>query len=167
MAADREHFAPGPPPVVCSERVLQYAVLDDTVRYNSSHGLFFVGGKELGKVPCLAICEEKGTSQVLLYHCESDWSPLGLSEHDSVAAAKTRAERIYPGSSAKWIETHFTKEDAAHFLDEIWADDRCSFCGKRPDENIELLFKANANARICEQCVRRFYAEMDSPSKKD
>src|SRR5713101_8034109 len=60
VADDREHFAPGPPPVVCSERVLHYAVLDDTVRYNSGHRLFFVGGKELGRFPVWRYVKKRG-----------------------------------------------------------------------------------------------------------
>jgi hypothetical protein len=117
----------------------------------------FVDGKELGKVPRLAICEEKKTSKFSIYYCDGDWGPIGASGHDSVAAAKRRAELIYPGSSAKWVEAHFTEEDVTRYLDEIWADSRCSFCGKRPDEGIESIVEAkDGNARICDKCVVEF-----------
>jgi ClpX C4-type zinc finger protein len=154
MADDTEPF---PPPAICSERVLHYAVLDETVGFNSGHRLVFIDGKELGKVPCLAICHETKTSKFLIYYCDSDWDPVGASEYDTVEAAKRRAERIYPGSSAKWVETHFTEEDITRYLDEIWADSRCSFCGKRPDRGIESIIQAPGNnARICDKCVAEF-----------
>lgn len=93
----------------------------------------FVGGKELGKVPCLAICEEKKNSKSLMHCCDDDWGSIGVSGHDTVLAAKRRAELIYPESSGKWVEAHFTEEDVTRYLDEIWADHRCGFCGKGRD----------------------------------
>jgi ClpX C4-type zinc finger protein len=154
MANDPEPF---PPPAICSERVLQYAVLDESVGFNSGHRLMFVDGKELGKVPRLAICAEKKTSKFLIYYCDGYWRSIGVSGHDSVVAAKRRAELIYPGSSAKWVEAHFTEEDVTRYLDEIWADSRCSFCGKRPDQGIESIVEAkDGNARICDKCVVEF-----------
>src|ERR1700726_622487 len=124
MADDTKPF---PPPAICSERVLHYAVLDESVGFNSGHRLMFIGGKEVGKVPCLAICEEKNS--IWMHYCDGDWGSIGVSGHDSVVAAKRRAELIYPGSSAKWVEAHFTEEDVTRYLDEIWTDLRCSFCG--------------------------------------
>ena len=149
MADGTEPPSTVPPPAVCSERVLHYAVLDETVGFNSGHRLVFIDGKELGKVPCLAICQKKKASKFLIYYCDNDWEPVGASEYDTVEAAKGRAERIYPGSSAKWIEAHFTEEDVRRYLDEIWTDLRCSFCGKRPDQDIESIIEAkDGNARI-------------------
>jgi hypothetical protein len=39
--------------------LLCYAVLDESVGYTVGHRLFFVDGKEIGKVPRLAICKDK------------------------------------------------------------------------------------------------------------
>jgi hypothetical protein len=110
-----------PPPLICvNDRVLlQYAVLTDAVGYRAGHGLFFVGGKEIGPVACLAICQDKESAQVTLYYCEPDWSPIGISGHISIEAARKRAERIYPGSSSCWVEAHFSDEDVNRYLDEI------------------------------------------------
>jgi hypothetical protein len=157
VADDAEPFSTAPPPAVCSERILYYAVLDESVGFNSDHRSIFVNGKQLGKVPYLAICQEKKASKFLIYYCDSDWEPVGASEYDTVEAAKRRAERIYPGSSAKWVEAHFTEEDVTRYLDEVWADSRCSFCGKRPDQCIESIIEAPGNnARICDKCVAEF-----------
>ena len=151
-----------PPPVICvNDRVLlQYAVLNDRVRYNSGHGLMFVGEKEIGKVPCLAICQDKKSPQFMLYYCDSDWSPIGIASYDTVAAAKRRAERIYPGSVACWTGAQFTEEDANRYLEERFSDSRCSFCGKRSDETLSATFEGEGNARICGDCVREFYGDL-------
>jgi hypothetical protein len=114
----------------------------------------FIGEKEVGKeIQCLAICEgTDGTSagRVLLCYCDFDWSPLGLASHDSVADAQRRAERIYPGVSARWIEAHFTREQAGRYLDELWGDERCGMCGKRGDK-VET-FIPRGERWICEAC---------------
>ena len=111
-----------PPPLICvNDRVLlHYAVLTDSVGFNAGHRLFFVGRKEIERVPCLAICQDKESLQVTLYYCDSDWSPIGIAGHASVAAAKMRAERIYPGSTSCWVEARYTEEDANRYRDEIW-----------------------------------------------
>jgi hypothetical protein len=154
MADDTEPF---PPPAICSERVLHYAVLDESVGFNSGHRSIFVNGKQLGRVPYLAICQGNETRKFVVHFCDADWQPVGVSVNDSVEAAKERAEQIYPGSLAKWVEAHFTEEDVTRYLDEIWADCRCSFCGKRPDQGIESIIQAPDNtARICDKCVADF-----------
>ncbi len=166
---DKEEQPPsGPPPVVCSDRVLSYAILDNSVGFHSEHGLFFIDGKEIGRVPCLAICQARNSPEIVLYYCHRDWSMLGVATYDSIAAARKRAERIYPGSTACWVEANFTEEDATRFLDKIWADQRCSFCGKRPDETLATTFEGKENARICGQCIEEFYSELKRPpSLKD
>jgi hypothetical protein len=77
-----------PPPVLDSARLLDYAVLDESVSY-SGHSSLFVDGKELGPVPCLAICQALDGAGVLLFHCSDDWTVLGAAEYLSVAEAKS------------------------------------------------------------------------------
>lgn len=85
--------------------LLWYAVLDDSVGCMTGHSLFFVDGKEIGKVPCLAICQDSHSHLFTLYYCDRDWKPVGVApNYQSVDAAKHRAERIYPGSAAHWVE---------------------------------------------------------------
>jgi hypothetical protein len=155
----------GPPPVIGTDRALHYAILNDGVGYSPGQGLLSVDGKELGKVPCLAICQAKGSSEFLLYHCALDWSILAVGAYDSVAAAKRRADRIYPSSSACWTEAHVTEQDATRYLDETWAGLRCSFCGKRPDETHAEIFEGDANARICARCIAALSAEAKDASR--
>jgi hypothetical protein len=97
----------GPPRKITADdgAVICYAVLDESVGYVAGHGLFFVDGKEIAKVPCLAICRNK-SMLFSLYYCDSHWNPIGVAtNYKSVDAAKHRAERIYPGLSKQWVES--------------------------------------------------------------
>lgn len=146
-----------PPPVLDCARVLEYAVLDDSVSF-SGRTLLFVDGKELDPVPCLAICQNLNQAEILLFHCDSDWTVLGTGGYDSVSAAKNRAERIYPGVSSCWVSAHVSEREASKYLDEIWGDQRCSFCGKRPDE-VEALV-GRGKAYICDRCIGEFHEDL-------
>jgi hypothetical protein len=108
-----------PPPIIAdNDRVLLcYAWLDDSVGYTEGHGLFFVDGKEIGKVPGLAICEDKRSHKPTLYYCDENWRVLGLAaNYESVDAAKRRAEKIYPGVTTRWVEAHFTDKDVERYF---------------------------------------------------
>jgi hypothetical protein len=119
-----------PPPALGCDRVLEYAVLDESLPF-AGHGLLFTDGMEIGRVPRLAISVGRATSTVHLLNCDEDWNALGISGHDSIEEAKRRAERFYPGVSARWIGRNVSEEAAERYLDEQFADDRCSFCNKR------------------------------------
>ena len=150
-----------PPPVLDCARVIEYAVLDASVGY-SGRTLLFVNGKELGRVPCLAICEDKTVPPgVMLFHCDLNWTVLGCSGFGSVAEAKDRAERIYPGVSTYWVHALVSEEDAKRSPDELFGDQRCSFCGKRADQ-VKRLLQRN-EVRICDRCVDEFHDTMHSP----
>ena len=97
-----------PPQLLDSARVLHYANVDKGVGF-AGRTLLFVDGKELGKVPNLAICAEVSSGGVLLFHCSRAWKVFGCSAHDSVEAAKEKAERIYPGLSSRWVEAKASK----------------------------------------------------------
>jgi hypothetical protein len=159
-------FSAKPPPAIASERVLHYAFLDDSVGFNAGHKLIFIDGKQLGKVPRLAICQAKKSSELSLFYCDDDWDFDGVSVHDSVAAAKNRAERLYPGSSSKWVEANFTQEEVSLYLEQVWATSRCSFCGKTPDQDLKAIFEGNGNARICDSCVVELHKELKKDSSR-
>jgi hypothetical protein len=71
----------------------------------------FVDGEEIGRVPGLAICQDTNSNGVILYYCGRDWDVVGIAGPYSVAAAKKRANRLYPGSMACWREAHFIQDD--------------------------------------------------------
>jgi ClpX C4-type zinc finger protein len=149
------------PPVLDGARVLEYAVLDESVSY-SGHSSLFIDGKELGPVPCLAICQVKNEAGVLLFHCSGEWRVLGAAEHPTVAEAKDCAESIYRGVSAHWIEVYVPEHEAETHLDEAWQEQRCGACRRRPDE-IERLITKN-QVRLCDSCIREFYKILNEES---
>jgi ClpX C4-type zinc finger len=152
---------PPPPVIAVNDRVLlEYVLLDDSVGFLAGHKLLYVGGREIGKVPCLALCEDKETASVTLYFCDGKWEPLAVTGHDSVQSAKSKAERIYPGSSSRWVKAHFPDEEVARYRAEVWSNHRCSFCGKTPDETLASTFAGDGQARICSDCVRCFHGDL-------
>jgi hypothetical protein len=153
-----------PPPVLAATRVLEYAVLDDTVRY-SGHSSLFVGGKELGPVPRLAICQEAETAKVALLHCDDEWQMLGVAEYASVADAKEKAERIYPGVSKRWIDRKVTEEEAAVYLDREFEEEKCSFCGRLAFDIERMVVQGGA--RICNICIKEFHARLNPKPKPE
>jgi len=145
-----ENRASSPPPVLDCARVLHYVIIDKSIEV-SGRSLLFVDGKELGEVPCLAICEGKKTGGVLLFHCTRDWTVLGCSAHKSVTDAQVHAEGIYKGTSSRWVDAKVSREAAEAYLDEMFGEDRCSVCGRRPDEVDSFIRKGSD--RICDLCA--------------
>jgi hypothetical protein len=149
-----------PPPVLGNARVLEYAVLDESVTY-TGHSSLFVGNvneglKELGPVPCLAIAQDLKTGEITLMHCDQDWDLLGLGgTYDSIADAKARAERTYHGVSSRWIDAKVIEQEALKYRDEVWADERCSFCDKIPPD-FNMMIKRK-DVRICNSCIEEFH----------
>lgn len=150
-----------PPPALDCARVPFYAIIDDGVQF-SGRTLLFVDGKEIGRVPCLAICEERKTSGVLLFHCDREWTVLGCSAHPSVSEAKDRAEHIYAGLSNRWVNANVSEEAAESYLDEVLS--RCSFCGRRFDHADEIFANESETANICNACIEEFHNAL-RPSK--
>jgi ClpX C4-type zinc finger len=156
-----------PPPAIASGRLIHYAILDQSVGYTNGHGLQFVDGEDIGRVPCLAICVSRAPSEVLLSFCDKSWNSVAVSVHDSAANAKRRAEKIYPGSAAKWAEAKVSEAEVQRYLDKMYKDFRCSFCGKRGDL-VGQMFASNGTAQICDECVAEFNAGLSNfPSQTD
>ena len=150
-----------PPLELANAGLLEYAVLGQSVTY-SGHSSLFVDGKELGPVPCLAICQPFDKNNVLLLHCDRDWTVLALAEYSSLTEAKKFADRIYRGVSQCWVKPGPRSAEAASEGDGGEADLRCSFCGKRPDQVNQLIEKGNA--RICDICIEEFHETLHEHS---
>jgi hypothetical protein len=88
---------------------------------------------------------------------------MGAASYDSVADAKKRADRMYPGSIGCWTEAHVTEEEANRYLDELFKGERCSFCNKRPDE-VNQMFSGDGSTLICDKCVDEFNRKLRKSS---
>jgi hypothetical protein len=135
---------------------IKYALLEGPVRY-SGHSCLFVDGKELGPVPRLAICQSRDEPDVLLFHCDEAWEVLGCSGYASVAEARERAERIYPGVSTCWIDRQLTEAAANDYVEQEFGHERCGFCGRLPVDVQGMLVRERGGS-ICNVCVDEFYA---------
>jgi hypothetical protein len=153
-----------PPPVVACERVLFYALLDSSVGFREGHGLVFSGKAEVGRVPCLAICEDRRSAKFSLNFCDSDWTPCAVAAKNSVDQAKNLAERIYPGSMSRWTEANVTVEEAERCLDKMFEGQNCNFCKKRPDQVQQMFGSNERNAYICDACIAGFNRELQETS---
>ncbi len=140
-----------PPPTLDCARVLEYVVLNDSVGF-SGRTLLFVDGIELGRVPCLAICDDKRIPGVLLFHCDEEWTVLGCAGYTTLTEARDRAERIYPGLSSLWVDAKVSAEQSERYLNEQFGDQRCSVCGKRADQVNQL--DQRGEVLICNLCIR-------------
>lgn len=155
-----------PPPILDHARVLEYAAVDASVKHTGRISVF-VGGKELGAVPRLAICQNLGENpETFLFYCDNDWNVLGAGAYPSVAVARERAESAYAGISAKWQASSFSLEEAEQFLSESWGDNRCAFCGKTPNQ-VHALVEGRTGAKICDLCVTELQRTLSEESDSD
>jgi hypothetical protein len=140
-----------PPPIICIARRLYYAILDESVGYSGRTSVFRYG-VELGRVPCLAICKDGQMPDFFLFYCDREWDVLACAGHPSVDDAMVRVERTFPGSLARWIDAQVSEEEGERLLDELWADERCSVCGKRMDLVDEMAEQPDVRW-ICDRCL--------------
>jgi hypothetical protein len=145
---------PVPPPVLANARVLEYAILDQRVKY-SGYSDLFVDGKILGPVPYLAIYRHFDRPEFYLFYCNLEWEVLGIDTCASVAKAEAHAERAYPGVSECWIKSDVTEAEARKYCDLKMDGLRCSFCGKAPEE-VDRIIEQRA-VRICNHCIAEFH----------
>ena len=151
-----------PPPVLCGARVLAYALADDTVTY-VERNLNFVGGRLLGRVPRLVICQDLGDSEIMIIHCDDTWDLRGIfGGFNSVEEAKCRTERSYRGLLEKWVDTSVTEDEARAYLKRVYEGEECSFCGRLPIDTEQIL---GDSVRICDKCIDEFYEEIHADEK--
>jgi hypothetical protein len=143
-----------PPSVLAGSYVVAYARIDDSVHFVQRQTLS-VDGQWLERVPCLAICEDFESADILVQHCDESWEPQGVSAgYRSVTEAKERTELSYHGISSKWVCASIPKVDAHAQYHAALKNDSCSFCGRTP---LQVTTMFGAEARICNHCVESFY----------
>jgi hypothetical protein len=143
-----------PPPVIASTRILEIAAIDHDVIL-TGRSVRFMGGREPGTAPLLAIGADLSTGGIRLLHCDEEWNRLGVSEHGTSDDAKRAAEEVYAGVTAKWRAVTYSDEEVAAFLAEEDEGLVCSFCGRHPHE-YEKLVTGHNGAAICDHCIRSF-----------
>ncbi len=161
-------FPLAPPPVLAGARVLEYAIVDETVVFTGRLHLYS-DDQRVGRVPRLAICREFDDGQFLLVHCSEDWEALGVEAWNgeasekvcSVDDVKRMAEKYYVSLLSRWIKLDVSLEDARAYHEAAEQEFICSFCGRGPDE-LRSVFRGG-NATICGDCVRELHRMLDEP----
>jgi hypothetical protein len=149
------------PSILAGTYVVAYAHAGESVTFVQRKNLS-VEGEWLGRVPCIAICENFETSEFMIQYCDESWDTLGIGAGlKTVDEAKSRAELSYVGISSRWRDSAVSKSEAFIAYKAELAQEFCSFCGRTPPE-IDMMF--GADARICNYCVRSFNKELHGDS---
>ena len=97
-----------PPVILDSTRVLFYAETGGAASYTGRITIS-VSNAETGDklvpldpVPRLAISEQLANGELLIMHCDEDWTVLAVQRARSIDAAKDIAEHAYTGITSKW-----------------------------------------------------------------
>jgi hypothetical protein len=153
-----------PPPAIDSARVLAYAILGDSVQWTGRQKLFH-GGKEVGPVPCLALCENAwgDWKEIHIFHCNAEWDVLGAGGASTLEEAQASAERSYRGIGEKWVFLNTTKEEAREWIRKESADVLCSFCDRIPAEMNKMI--SGKSASICNYCAAELHGLMERDAK--
>jgi hypothetical protein len=144
------------PPLIDCARVLHYAVLDHEVHYTPRNAIY-VDGIELGAVPRMAVVRNLSDADIMLFHCDDDWTCLGVSGHPSVEDALAYANRRYAGLAGKWREAPYSEAEFAQAVAEQHGEERCSFCGRHHFQ-VDVPMVEGDRARICGDCIARLHA---------
>jgi hypothetical protein len=143
-----------PPPALNFARVLAYAKADESSVQYYERGCFFVGDQLLGPVPRLAICQPFDDNEVIVLHCDHEWASLGAQGgFKSIDEAKSYTEKSYQGINKFWNDTSITEVEAKAYLENELKDEKCSFCGRWPNQIKKMI--ASENARICDICIKK------------
>jgi hypothetical protein len=153
-----ESDALNPPPAIHGQRVLAFAVVDQSVRWTGRIAIF-VDERPLDPVPRLAVAQPiDGGQEASLFFCDENWQVLAISGHQSVEAAKALAERGHDGLSWKWVAVNTNADEAREWLRENEGEMVCLFCG-RDARSVEALVTQRLGT-ICDQCIDQLHAEM-------
>jgi hypothetical protein len=140
-----------PPPVLCSARLLAYAIIPDDIPF-TDRAISFIGNERLGRVPCVAIVESLQTSasDLLLLYCDDEWGSIAASGGD-MASLKQRMELNYPGVSALWVDVNTPVDVALTYYDQQIESWRCAVCRKRAFD-IDVLYR-DGEVVVCAECA--------------
>jgi ClpX C4-type zinc finger len=156
-----------PPPAIACLHVLEFAVIDDTVKFTQRHTLS-VGGEWLGPVPAIAICEKLDRSEIFVCYCDGAWKSQGVAAgYTTIDDAKSRVERSYEGLRGKWMLADYSLDDAIGYIDDQFSETTCAFCHRDARQFQKYV---GEEVRICVDCIDRFHEaihtsdeELDDP----
>jgi hypothetical protein len=151
------------PTILAYTYVVAYAHVDDSVQFEQRRTLN-VDGQWLGRVPCLAICEELSTGEFIVQYCTEAWEPLGVAAgYKSAVEAMDSVAHSYHGIESKWITNHINRSEGLAIYEEQLKAESCSFCGRTV---LEVTSMVGETPRICNHCIRKFHAALHDEQGK-
>jgi len=94
--------------------------------------------------------------EVMLLHCDEEWTSLGCSGNGSIEDVMAHANRRYEGLETKWRKAPYSEAEFAKAVADEYRDERCSFCG-RYHFQIDALMVEGDRAMICGDCIERLH----------
>ena len=101
-----------PPQYLDGAKVLKYVHINSEVPFTGKSNLYFINpdlpkndpnySTKIGRVPNLAICQNEGDSDYLLFYCNKDWGVLFAAGCESVESAIKKAAVDYVGIENNW-----------------------------------------------------------------
>jgi hypothetical protein len=153
----------GKPPIVlygcCVE---QYAIRDRSIPFRR-HRRLFADGKEVGPVPRLAVGRSLGTSitGLMVFHCDGRWNVVTADgPYPTLREARQEAERFYPGISAAWKRTGYTRAQANRQLARMGPT--CSMCSTIWLNVEKKIVEVKKGVYLCDVCVRTLHEAMSA-----
>jgi hypothetical protein len=142
-----------PPPVICSARVLAYAIMPDEIPF-TDRATVFIDGERLDRVPCVAIAEglQSSTSELLLLYCDEQWGVIAVGGGDLVSLRR-RMELNYPGVSKLWVDVNTPVDVALKYHDEHIDSWRCPVCRKRAFDVDTMYGNEDVEIAVCGECA--------------
>jgi hypothetical protein len=146
-----------PPPALDCAHVIEYAIVDPSVRFEQRYTLN-VDGEWLDEVPRLAICRNLDESKFMVFHCDNDWNVLGVAAgYNAIDEAKAKVELCYHGLSAKWTPTGHSIDEARRQVAAQFKGQECAFCGRPPWQCDAMVCNTADTVHICNYCVDEYY----------
>src|SRR5687767_8087704 len=111
---------PPPPPQLGSARVICYTAVDER-HILTGACRHVINGQTVAPVKGLAICQYPGDSGLYLFGCNSTWTVVTDTYHDTLTDAFAQAEFEYRGVSATWqylqpADELLVAQHMAHYL---------------------------------------------------
>jgi hypothetical protein len=149
---------------IASGPTLMYVVVPDELPYKN-RGRFWSGEQLVPRCPRLVITRDVIRNNHNLIFCDERWTPLYGTSDATLEGARHDAERFYPGIDSHWVDLGLSEADVQAYMEKLRRAEGCSFCRRAPAEHGGTSFEVR-RTRICGQCVKKFYAEMQGEASE-
>jgi hypothetical protein len=149
-----------PPAGIASGPTLMYAIVPPSIRF-VNRGRFIVDGKTFPGAPRVFVARDMIQRDYDLLFCDGRWRVLAGTSHATLEGIKAEAERFYPGLTPYWVDLAVDDLKAHAYVERLRGRIGCSFCRRLPAEFARGELFEVGHSRICADCVRRFWQDLN------